>query len=98
MYLILKTLAASQVILAGSADWMPRNFFRRVEVLFPILDPALRRWVTAELFQSELRDNVNAFLLHSNGAYAPPPLREDEPAVGAGVLRCRCGASRRPSN
>jgi len=46
------------VILAGSADWMPRNFFRRIEVLFPIVDPALRLWVTGELLASELRDTA----------------------------------------
>ena len=59
------------VILAGSADWMPRNFFRRIEVLFPIQDPKLRRWVTEELFPTELRDNANARVLLPGGAYAP---------------------------
>lgn len=59
------------IILAGSADWMPRNFFRRVEVIFPIRDPALRRWVVDELFGSELRDNVNARLLTPGGDYVP---------------------------
>jgi len=63
------------VILAGSADWMPRNFFRRVEVLFPILDPALRQWIEREFFPVELRDTANAFLLHANGAYLPAPPR-----------------------
>jgi len=61
------------VILAGSADWMPRNFFRRVEVLFPIEDAALRRWVTEELFPVELRDSANARVLHADGAYLPAP-------------------------
>ena len=59
------------VILAGSADWMPRNFYRRVEVLFPIEDPALRRWVTEELFPVELRDSANARVLNASGAYLP---------------------------
>jgi len=68
------------VILAGSADWMARNFFRRVEVLFPIEDPALRRWITGELFAMELQDNVNARVLHANGAYLPCPRRPDEPS------------------
>jgi polyphosphate kinase len=68
------------VILAGSADWMARNFFRRVEVLFPIEDPALRRWITGELFAMELQDNVNARVLHANGAYLPCPRRPGEPS------------------
>ncbi len=61
------------LILAGSADWMPRNFFRRVEVLFPIRDPALRQWILGEFFPVELRDNENAHVLDSSGAYRPAP-------------------------
>jgi polyphosphate kinase len=62
-------------ILAGSGDWMPRNFLRRIEVIFPVLDPELRRWMTEEFFPAELRDNANARVLHANGAYLPPPRR-----------------------
>jgi polyphosphate kinase len=60
-------------ILAGSADWMPRNFFRRVEVLFPIEDDRLRHWITHELLATELRDTANARVLQANGTYIPPP-------------------------
>jgi polyphosphate kinase len=66
------------LILAGSADWMPRNFFRRIEVLFPIRDPALRHWIVNELFPVELRDNDNAHVLHSSGAYLPAPRGAEE--------------------
>ena len=66
------------VILAGSADWMPRNFLRRVEVVFPIRDRALRRWVTEEFFTDELRDTSNTRLLHPNGTYLPVPRRGSE--------------------
>jgi polyphosphate kinase len=66
------------LILAGSADWMPRNFFRRVEVLFPIRDAALRHWITTELFPMEMKDNDNAHVLDSNGAYRPAPRGADE--------------------
>src|SRR5690606_3140820 len=38
------------LVYAGSADWMPRNFFRRIEVVYPVLDPVLRRWIVDELF------------------------------------------------
>jgi polyphosphate kinase len=58
-------------IFAGSADWMPRNFFRRVEALFPVEDPALRQWIVAEFLGSELRDTANASQLQANGAYVP---------------------------
>ena len=71
------------VILAGSADWMPRNFFRRIEVLFPVETPALRRWLMDELFAMELRDNENARVLHPNGAYLPVTRGPGEPAFSA---------------
>jgi polyphosphate kinase len=71
------------LILAGSADWMPRNFFRRVETLFPVEDPALRRWLTETLLPTELRDNQNAQLLHANGAYLPVPRRTGEKPFSA---------------
>src|SRR3546814_11641770 len=41
----------------SSADWMDRNFFRRVEVGFPILDKALKKRVINEAFTYALRDN-----------------------------------------
>ena len=66
------------LILAGSADWMQRNFFRRVEVLFPIRDAALRHWILTEFFPIELRDNDNAHVLDSGGAYRPAPRGPDE--------------------
>ena len=66
------------VILAGSADWMPRNFFRRVEVVFPIRDPGLRRRITEEIFEIELRDTTNARMLHANGDYLPVSRRANE--------------------
>lgn len=71
------------LIYAGSADWMSRNFFRRIEVLFPVEDPQLRRWITKELLPIERKDNENARVLHSNGAYLPPPRRAEEPSFSS---------------
>ncbi len=68
------------LIFAGSADWMPRNFFRRIEVVFPVDDPALRRWVTEELFAMELADTENARELHADGGYLPIRRAEGTPA------------------
>ncbi|MBC8009176.1 MAG: polyphosphate kinase 1, partial [Burkholderiales bacterium] len=70
-------------IYAGSADWMPRNFFRRIEVVYPLLDPALRRWVTDELFAIELQDNEGARLLTAGGGYLPVPRAADTPSFSA---------------
>jgi polyphosphate kinase len=81
------------LILAGSADWMPRNFFRRIEVLFPIEEPPLRRWIVDELFPIELQDNENARVLHANGAYVPVA-RSGEPAFSAQAYFVAAAAQR----
>ncbi|MBL9199403.1 MAG: polyphosphate kinase 1 [Opitutaceae bacterium] len=60
------------LVYAGSADWMPRNFFRRVEAVFPIEDEALRRRVMDEILATELRDNDDARELQPDGSYAAP--------------------------
>jgi polyphosphate kinase len=55
-------------IYGASADFMERNFFRRVEICFPIEEPALRGRVMREL-QFYLKDNTQAWLLQSDGTY-----------------------------
>ncbi|MEO6327144.1 MAG: polyphosphate kinase 1, partial [Thermoanaerobaculia bacterium] len=50
----------------SSADWMPRNFFRRVEIVFPIEDPELARQVAEEIFPTFLADNVRAHVLKAD--------------------------------
>ena len=59
------------VVYAGSADWMPRNFFRRVEAVFPVEDPALRQRILEEILAAELRDTVDAAALQPDGSYLP---------------------------
>jgi polyphosphate kinase len=54
---------------AGSADWMPRNFIRRIEAVFPIENPRLRRRMKEELLGIPLADNVKAWRLKTNGTY-----------------------------
>jgi len=70
-------------IYAGSADWMPRNFFRRIEVVFPILDANLRKWMVEELFAMELQDTESARLLSAGGGYLPISRAEGVPAFSA---------------
>jgi len=53
----------------SSADWMDRNFFRRVEVGFPVLDKALKKRVINEAFTYALRDNQLAWRALPNGDY-----------------------------
>ncbi len=56
-------------VFISSADWMPRNFIRRIEVMCPIEDAALKRRVLDEVLGSALRDNVKSRQLHSDGSY-----------------------------
>ncbi len=53
----------------GSADWMPRNFYRRVEVAFPVLNPKLRDEVIHEILPAFLKDRVKARELKADGCY-----------------------------
>jgi polyphosphate kinase len=53
----------------GSADWMPRNLFRRVEVVFPVLDPSLRKRITDIILPGYLSDCVKSRILGSDGNY-----------------------------
>jgi polyphosphate kinase len=82
------------VILAGSADWMPRNFFRRFEVVFPVFDPGLRRWMCDELFAMSLQDNVCARLLHNQGAYLPVATEPGQPSFSAQAYYIAAAAQR----
>lgn len=68
----------------SSADWMPRNFYRRVEVMFPIESPPLRKQILTELIPAFLKDNVKARVLESDGTY-----RRLKPASGADPFRCQ---------
>jgi polyphosphate kinase len=56
----------------GSADWMPRNLYERVEVIFPVRDPLLRERVRREILEAYLADNTKARLLQRDGTYPRP--------------------------
>lgn len=71
------------LLYAGSSDWMTRNFFRRVEALFPITVPALRDRVLNEILPSEFKDNVDACELQPDGTYLPPVRKEGEAPFSA---------------
>jgi polyphosphate kinase len=59
---------AEDVYLA-SADWMDRNFFRRIELCFPVLDPALKQRVIREGLLPYLEDNCQAWAMRPDGGY-----------------------------
>lgn len=53
----------------ASADWMSRNFFRRIESCFPVDDKKLKRRIIRETFTTYLRDNTQSWILDSEGQY-----------------------------
>ncbi len=69
-------------IYLGSADWMPRNFFRRIECVFPVVDTDLKREITENILPAFLKDST-ATLLQPNGAYRPAPGAKSETIFSA---------------
>ena len=53
----------------GSADWMPRNLYERVEVTFPLKNAMLRQRIRSEILEAYLADTAKARLLRSDGSY-----------------------------
>jgi polyphosphate kinase len=58
-----------QEIFLSSADWMPRNFYRRVELMTPILDEKAREKIRQEILDPIRADNMRARDLQSDGTY-----------------------------
>lgn len=62
--------SGDEKIFCSSADWMDRNFFYRVEICFPILDPNLAKRVKKEAFDTKLHPNAKVYQLASDGFYS----------------------------
>ncbi|MFJ1301915.1 polyphosphate kinase 1 [Pseudomonadota bacterium AL_CKDN230030165-1A_HGKHYDSX7] len=60
----------AETVYLSSADWMDRNFFRRVEIAFPIYDKTLKKRVIDEAFTFALRDNQLSWQGLPDGSYA----------------------------
>jgi polyphosphate kinase len=58
-----------QNIYLSSADWMERNFFRRIEICFPVLEPKLKQRVLKEGLKPYLADNSQAWQMDGSGEY-----------------------------
>ncbi|MBS4098691.1 MAG: polyphosphate kinase 1 [Sulfuricella sp.] len=65
----------AQCLYMSSADWMQRNFFRRVETCFPVLDPKLKRRVIKEGLEHYLNDNVQSWDMNAGGVFTRKPPR-----------------------
>lgn len=66
----------------SSADWMGRNFFRRIEVATPITTPELKERVIRESLEMALEDNTQAWLMQPDGSYVRTQPQDGEPAFG----------------
>ncbi len=73
--------AGDPEIFLGSADWMPRNFYRRIELMFPVEDPRLRERIVTEILPVALADNVKARVLGRDGVFERVTPADGEPAV-----------------
>jgi polyphosphate kinase len=70
--------AGKEEILLGSADLMPRNINNRVEVLFPVEDTGMIRYLRDDVLAEYQNDNVKARLMNSDGVYEKIKPKEDE--------------------
>jgi polyphosphate kinase len=68
-------------IYLGSADLMPRNINRRVEVLFPVSEPRLIRYLRDAVLDTYLKDNVKARLMKKDGSFSRIKPKGNEPEI-----------------
>jgi polyphosphate kinase len=78
-------------IYLSSADWMDRNFFKRIELGFPILDPKLKRRVITEGLKFYLADNQQGWDMNSHGVYQRRRSSRSKPHNAQGELMALLG-------
>ena len=69
-------------VYCSSADWMDRNFFRRVETAWPLQDRAIRKCVLSEL-ELYIKDNQNAWILQPDGNYIKQSCKKNQKKTAA---------------
>ena len=74
-----------QNLYLSSADWMDRNFFRRVEIATPVLDPQLRQRILEEAIEIHLLDEASAWVMDAQGDYTKVSGVKDE-IVNDGII------------
>ncbi len=74
-----KNVDDEELVYLSSADWMDRNFFRRIETCFPVLNPKLKKRVIAEGLKPYLRDNVQAWEMQPDGSFRRKAGRRAQP-------------------
>jgi polyphosphate kinase len=88
--------AGEPEVFLGSADWMPRNFFRRIELMFPVEDSRLKVRLIQELLPVMLKDNIKARQLETDGGYIRlSPAEGQEPIRSQAVFMTQARGSAR---
>jgi polyphosphate kinase len=74
-----------ELMYLSSADWMPRNFLRRVEVAWPVLDADVRLRIRHEILSTMARDTVKNRVLQPDGSYRRAGADEGQPGLRSQV-------------
>ena len=82
-----------ETVYLSSADWMERNFFKRIELAFPILDAKLKRRVITEGLKFYLADNQQGWEMSSQGAYQRRRSTRSKPHNAQGELMVTLGST-----
>jgi polyphosphate kinase len=78
--------SSADAVLLSSADWMDRNFFRRIEVCFPVLDEKLKKRVVDESLKAYLADSGEAWEMDGDGRYTRKRSAHDRRAAAQAAL------------
>ena len=78
--------SSADTVLLSSADWMDRNFFRRIEVCFPVLDEKLKKRVVDESLKAYLADSGEAWEMDGSGRYTRKKVAHDKRAAAQAAL------------
>ena len=71
----------------SSADWMPRNFFRRVETVFPVQSPEQRGVILEESIECYLKENQLAWDCQSDGSYLRAEISAEKFSAQAALIK-----------
>ncbi len=82
-----------ETVYLSSADWMDRNFFKRIELAFPVLDPKLKKRVITEGLKFYLADNQQGWDMNSQGIYQRRRSPRAKPHSAQGELMATLGGN-----